>query len=208
VGDQYTYDENLYRIPTFFNPALSSLPPNATRGDRYNTLSLGGVGQWFVGRQNVDFTLRADNSRFAHSTALNNTGGDGSLIWNWLVGSHFSGQVGAEFNRALASFAETRYLGRDLVDTKTYFGKATFQLGPHWAIIGGAREMDINHGAAAAAYNNFKTRSGNAGLEFTSAVSDTFGLEYRYSRGIYPANYTFDGLPSRRSTPARSGTAR
>jgi hypothetical protein len=208
VGDQYTYDDNLYRIPTFFNPALSSLPPNATRGDRYNTLSLGGVGQWFVGRQNVDFTLRADNSRFAHNTALNNTGGDGSLIWNWLVGSHFSGQVGAEFNRALASFAETRYLGRDLVDTKTYFGKATFQVGPHWAIIGGARETDINHGAAAAAFNNIKTRSGNAGLEFTTAVSDTFGLEYRYSRGIYPPNYTFDGVPFDRDfkDEAYSGT--
>jgi hypothetical protein len=195
VGDQYTYDDNLYRIPTSFNPVLSTLPPNASRGDSFNTLSLGATGQWFVGRQNVDLALRADNSRFVHNTALNNTGGDGSLIWNWLVGSHFSGQVGAEYNRALASFMETRYLGRDLVDTKTYFGKGTFQVGPHWAIIGGAREMDITHGTAAATYNNFKTRSGNAGLEFSTAVSDTFGVEYQYNKGIYPPNYTFDNLP-------------
>ena len=195
VGDQYTYDDNLYRIPPSFSPVVSTLTPNATREDRINTLSGGGIGQWFFGRQNIDFSVRADYSRFAHNTALNNTGGDGTLIWNWLVGSHFSGQVGAEFNRALASFAETRFLGRDLVDYKTYFGKATFQVGPHWAIIGGARETDITHGAAAAVYNNFKLRSGNAGMEFSMGVSDSFGLEYQYTRGIYPPNYTFDNLP-------------
>jgi hypothetical protein len=195
VGDQYTYDDNLYRIPPSFSPVVSTLTPNATRGDRINTVSGGGIGQWFFGRQNIDFTLRADYSRFANNTALNNTGGDGSVIWNWLVGSYFSGQVGAEFNRALANFAETRYLGRDLVDDKTYFGKATFQVGPHWAIVGGAREMDITHGASAAAFNNFKTRSGNAGMEFSTGVSDTFGLEYRYTKGLYPPNYTFDNLP-------------
>jgi len=195
VGDQYTYDDNLYRIPTAFSPLVSTLPSSATRGDRYNTVSAGGTGQWFIGRQNIDLTLRADNSLFAHNTTLNNTGGDGSLLWNWLVGSHFSGQVGAEFNRALAGFTETRYLGRDLVDTKTYFGKGTFQVGPHWAIIGGAREMDITHGAAAAVYNNFKTRSGNAGMEFSTGASDTFGVEYQYTRGLYPPNYTFDNLP-------------
>jgi hypothetical protein len=195
VGDQFTYDDNLYRIPTIFNPALSTLPPNATRGDGFNTVSGGGAGQWLIGRQIIDFSLRADYSRFLHNTALNNTGGDASLTWHWLVGPYFSGQVGTEFNRALASFAETRYLGRDLIDTKTYFGRGTFQLGPHWAIIGGASETDITHGAAAAVYNNFKLRSGNAGLEYTTGVADSFGVEYQYTRGIYPPNYKFEGVP-------------
>jgi hypothetical protein len=195
VGDQYTYDDNLYRIPSGFGPVASVVAPNATRADSFNTLSGGGTGQWLISRQTIDFTLRADYSRFVHNTDLNNTGGDGSLIWNWLVGSYFSGQVGAEFNRALASFAETRYLGRDLVDNKNYFGRGKFQVGPHVAIVGGAREMDITHGATAARFNNFKTRSGNAGLEFSTGVSDTFGLEYQYTKGLYPPNFTFDNLP-------------
>jgi hypothetical protein len=195
VGDQFTYDDNLYRIPDNFGSVASVVSPNATRGDSYDTVSGGGTGQWLIGRQVIDLSLRADYSRFVHNTALNNTGGDGSLNWNWLLGPYFSGQVGAEFNRSLASFAETRYLGRDLVDTKTYFGRGTFQLGPHWAIVGGARETDITHGAAIAGYNNFKTRSGNAGLEFTTGVSDSFGAEYQYTRGIYPSNYTFENVP-------------
>jgi hypothetical protein len=198
VGDQYTYDDNLYRLSATFGPAATGLAPNATRGDRINTVSGGATGQWFVGRQNIDFSLRADRSWFAHNATLNNTGGDGSLIWNWLAGSYFSGQAGAEFNRALANFNEARFFGRDLVDIKTYFGDASFQVGPHWAIKGGVRESDVNHGAATTAFFNAKIRSGHAGLEFSTGVSDTFGLEYRYTKGTYPQNYTFDNVPFNR----------
>jgi hypothetical protein len=172
----------------------NGISPNATREDRINTVTGGAVGQWFFGRQNVDFTVRADRSWFAHNTLLNNTGGDGLLVWNWLVGSHFSGQAGAEFNRGLANFGEARFFGRDLIDSKRYFADASFQVGPHWAIKGGARASDVNHGAAPTAFFNVKTRSGNAGLEYSTGVSDSFGLEYRYTKGIFPPNYTFDNV--------------
>ena len=198
VGDQYTYDDNLYRIPSKLNVVATVLAPNATRGDSINTLSGGGTGQWSIGRQIIDLTLRADYTRFAHNTDLNNTGGDGSLLWNWLVGPYFSGQAGAEFNRALANFGEARFFGGDLVDIKTYFVNGVFQVGPHWAITGGAREWDVNHGNAAATFFNVKSRSGHAGLEFSSGVSDSFGLEYAYTKGTYPQNYTFDNLPFNR----------
>jgi hypothetical protein len=198
VGDQYIYDDNLYRIPANVAIVATGLAPNASRADSINTLSAGGTGQWFIGRQNIDLTLRADRSWFANNTDLNNTGGDGSLIWNWLVGSHFSGQAGAEFNRALPNFAEARFLGRDLIDVKNYFGNGSFQVGPHWAINGGVREQDVDHSASAAAFFDVKMRTGYAGLEFSTAVSDTFGLEYRYTKGTYPPNYTFDNVPFNR----------
>jgi hypothetical protein len=198
VGDQYTYDDNLYRIPARFAFVATGLSPNATRADSIDTVSAGGAGQWSVGRQNVEYSLRVDHSWFAHNTVLDNTGGDASLAWNWLVGSHFSGQVGAEFNRALANFGEARFFGGDLVDIKTYFVNGVFQVGPHWAITGGAREWDVNHGNAAATFFNVKSRSGHAGLEFSSGVSDSFGLEYAYTKGTYPQNYTFDNLPFNR----------
>ncbi len=195
VGDQYTYDDNLYRLSRNFGPVANGLAPNAVRGDRINTASGGVIGQWLVGRQDIDFSLRADRSWFAHNNVLNNTGGDGSVVWNWLVGSHFSGQAGAEFNRALANFAEALYFGRDLVDIKRYFADASFQVGPHWSINGGVRESDVSHGAVAARFVNAKIRSGHAGAEFATGVADSFGLQYSYTRGIYPSNYTFDNLP-------------
>ncbi len=195
VSDVATYDSNLYRIPVNFGPVASALSPNAQRADFVDTVSAGAVGQWLVGLQDFDLTVRADESRFAHNTALNNTGGDAALRWNWRVGPYFSGAAGGEFNRALASFAEERYLGRDLVDTKSYFGTARWQVGPRWAAFGGALVNDISHGAPAAAFNNFKTNSGNVGVEYATGVANVVGLEYRYTDGTYPPNYTFDNVP-------------
>ena len=195
VGDVATYDSNLYRIPANFGPVASALSPNAQRADFIDTVSAGAMGQWLVGLQDFDLTVRADESRFAHNTALNNTGGDAALRWNWRVGPYFSGLAGGEYNRALASFAEERYLGRDLVDTKSYFGTARWQVGPRWAAFGGVSVEDISHGAPAAAYNDFKTNSGNVGVEYATGVANVVGLTYQYTDGTYPPNYTFDNVP-------------
>jgi hypothetical protein len=198
VADQYTYDDNLYRIPENFGPVASLVAPNATRDDRINTASFGGVGQWIVGRQAFDLDLRADDNRFAHNTELNNTSGEASLLWNWRVGSYFSGQAGADYDRQLASFAETRYLGRDLVDSTDYFGNARFQVGPRWAITGAIHDTDTTHGAPAAQYNDFRTKFGNVGVEYATGVQDTIGLEYQYTDGTFPQDYIFDGAPFNR----------
>ncbi len=206
MADEYTYDDNLYRIPPDFGPVSSLLSPHATRGDRINMASVGGYGQWIAGRQDVDVTVRIDNSRFAHNTNLDNTGGDALLNWNWEVGPYFSGDAGAEYNRALAGFAETRYLGRDMVATTQYFGDAKYQMGPRWSIVGGVRDSDFTHGAAAAAYNNFRNKTGNVGVQYATGASDVFGLEYRYSDGTYPPNYTFDNVLFNRNFKENSYT--
>jgi hypothetical protein len=191
VADQAAYDSNLYRLPANFGNVSTLIAPDAARQDHINTVSLGGEGQWTFGRQALDLNLRADHNRFARNHALNNTSGDGNLTWNWRLGGHFSGQAGAEYRRSLASFAESRYLGRDIVDLTNYFGNARFQVGPRWALLGGIRETDTSHNAIAAQSNNFHNKSGNAGIEFATGVSDTFGLEYRYTDGRFPKGRTY-----------------
>lgn len=195
AGDQYVDDDNIYRIPSNFGPVASLVSPRATQADRVNTVSTGGTGQWIVGRQDVDLTLRFDDTQFAHNTNLNNTGGDALLVWNWQLGPYFSGVAGVEFNRALASFAETRYLGRDSVNDSEYFGSIKYQVGPRWTIYGGVRDSDIVHGAELAAYNDFRRRSGNVGAEYAIGLANTFGIEYLYTEGIYPSNYTLNNVP-------------
>jgi hypothetical protein len=192
VGDQETYDSNLYRLPSNLGTIANSVSPNASRVDYINSATLGGDGQWQLGRQTVDLYLRADENRFAHNDSLNNTSGDGKLLWNWLVGSLLSGEVGAEYNRALASFAETLYLGRDLVDTTKYFGSGRFQLGPHWAVFGDIFDTHFTHSAAAAKFNDFRAISGDGGIEYATNVDDVFQLQYGYTSGSYPQDFVFD----------------
>jgi hypothetical protein len=193
VADHETYDSNLYRLPANVGPISTVVSPNATREDYANTITLGGDGQWVLGRQVFVANLHIDENRFAHNDALNNTAGTATGLWNWRVGPYFSGQVGAEYNRGLASFAELRYLGRDVVDTENYFGNVRYQLGPRWALTGDLRTMDTTHSAQAVAFNDFRDRLVSGGIEYATGVDDTFSLEFHHYVGRYPNNFLLNG---------------
>jgi hypothetical protein len=194
VGDRVTYDDNLYKVPADFGPLNSIASPNATRADYYNTVTAGGSGQYNLGRQVFDLNLRIDNSRFGHNDTLNNTAGDANALWGWVFGSHLSGQAGAEYSRALASFAETRYLGRDLVDSQNYFGTARYQVGPRWAVTGELRTSDSTNTADAVKFNNFRSRLVSGGAEYATGINDVFGLTYHYYDGTFPNSLIANGI--------------
>ncbi len=189
VADQETYDSNLYRVSPNFGPIATPTSPNATKADYINTGSLGGDAQWIAGRQVFLADVLADEYRFAHNSVLNNTAVDGKLRWDWRVGPYVTGQLGAEFDRALAAFAESRFLGKDLVDTKNYFGNGRYQLGPSWALFGGLRDVKYSHSADAEQYNNFTDKSGDVGIEYATNVANAFALTYSYTDGYFPQDY-------------------
>jgi hypothetical protein len=188
VADQEQYDSNLYRLPSGFGDITTIVAPNASRSDFINSISAGGDAQWVTGRQVFELNLRADENLFAHNSVLNNASGYGNLLWNWQVGPQFSGEAGVTYNHGLASFAETRELGRDLTDTTRAFGTARYQIGPTWAVYGGISDLQISHSAQQARFNDFHLKGGDAGIEYATSGSDTLALEYGYSDGQFPTS--------------------
>src|SRR5579864_7072670 len=71
IADQFTYDDNLYRLPSGFDVS-SVAGPAATRADSFNSVSLGGNGRWFSDIQAVSLDFRADENRFIHNDSLDN----------------------------------------------------------------------------------------------------------------------------------------
>jgi hypothetical protein len=188
VADQEMYDSNLYRLPTYITDVASLIEPHASRQDYINTLYAGVDGQWTLAQQTIGLDLRVNDNWFAHNTELNNYSGNANLFWNWHVGGNLSGQAGANYTRALANFAETLYLGRDLLDITNYFGNARYQFGPHWAAYGDIREIDTSHSAAAARDNDSRNTSVEGRIEYATSLYNTIGWEYRYTHGRYPYN--------------------
>jgi exopolysaccharide biosynthesis operon protein EpsL len=200
VGDQESYDSNLYRLPSFVTDVSTVVAPHATREDYINTAYVGFDGQWTPGQQIIGLNLRVNDNRFAHNDVLNNYSGSANLAWNWRFGSYLSGQVGGDYARALANFGETLFLGRDMVDSTDYFGNARYQVGPRFAIYGGVRGTDSTHNAVAAQYNDYRSTSGNAGIEYVTSVDRTIGVEYRYTDGrINQGNFLLNGAPFNRN---------
>lgn len=180
IADRLSYDDNLYRLPSSID-VTTLAGPNATRQDHINTVSAGLDDQWPFASQSVGLKLRADENRFDRNDALNNISGSGILLWNWKLTGAWSGQAGVDFSRVLASFADTGYFARDMVNREEYLGSARYQIGPNWALIGGIHAADTSNSAAAVQVYDFHSKSGNAGIEYATPADNTVAWEYRYT---------------------------
>jgi opacity protein-like surface antigen len=194
VADQFTYDDNLYRLPSGADiPAQAG--PLATRADSFNSVSLGGDGRWFSDIQGVTVNFRADENRFTHNDSLNNISGKGNLEWDWRLATNWSGQAGVSYTRALASFADTGYYARDVVQREDYFGTVRYQIGPQWAVYGGFIGANTTQTAVPEQQFDFRSKAGNAGLEYATSSTNTVGLEYRYTDATFPQDFVLNNAP-------------
>jgi exopolysaccharide biosynthesis operon protein EpsL len=194
AADQESFDNNLFRLPTSVTDLSGTVGPNASREDHINTSSAGLDGQWALGRQIVAINLRVDDNRYANNTDLNNVSGSEKVIWNWAVASKLSGQVGADYTRAIASFVNTDVYTRNVVDQFEYFGGARYQVGPRWAIFGGVLQADTRLSAVASRPNDSNRKSVEVGTEYATGIQDSVGLEYRYTDTSYPDILVSNGV--------------
>jgi len=195
VGDQLSYDTNLFRLPS--NVDLTTLVgPNASREDHINTASVGFDGQWSIGRQVVDLDLRADENRFAHNDHLNNVSGNDKLVWSWRVGSQLSGQAGTYYYSSLASFVNANAYTRNQINSTTYYGTARYQVGPHWALYAGVLESQIDLSAVASKSNNNRSKIVHLGTELATGIGSSAGFEYRFTDVTFAHGFVSNGLDS------------
>jgi hypothetical protein len=181
VGDEETYDDNLFRLPPGTVGVPGAVFPNASQSDSVNTSTVGAQGKWDIARQEVEFNVRGNDNVFDHNTALNNFSYSGYGTWNWTAGPSLTGQLSTIFDRSLASFGETRYSGKDLVTSVEELGSARYELGPHWTVYGVVRGSEVDHSAEAEVYNDFHNESGNAGVQYVNDANDTYAFEYQFT---------------------------
>lgn len=192
IADVFTYDDNLYRLPSYFN-ITAVAGPLAERQDSFNTVSLGGDTRWFSSNQSIVVNFRADENRFSHNDSLNNISGNGNLEWDWRLEASWSGQVGVSYFRGLANFANTGYYARDVVAREDYFGTIRYQVGSHWLLYGGVIGANTSQTATAEQLYDFDSKAGNAGIEFASLSGNTVSLEYQYTDANFPQDFVLNG---------------
>jgi hypothetical protein len=180
VGDAESYDNNLFRVPPGTIGVPGSVFPKTYQGDDINSATVGGEGKYDVDLQQFDLRVQVDDNRFYYNSGLNYVGGDANGTWNWRAGPYLSGDAGVLYDRALASFGQTRYSGFDVVTSTTEFGSARYQLGPHWAVYGALQDARSDHSADAVQYNNFINKNGDVGVQYVNNGNDSYSIEYKY----------------------------
>jgi Putative beta-barrel porin 2 len=185
VADQYSYDSNVFRLPSSDNVS-TLVGPDASRDDHINTASAGFEGQWTSGRQKINLDLRVDDNRYAQNSDLNNVSSNDKIVLDWGLGSSLSGQAGAYFIRSLASFINATTYTPNVADVTGFYGTLRYQFGPRWAVFGGVLGSKTTLSADASQANNNNNKIGDFGTEFDFSATDSVGLEYRYNDTTFP----------------------
>lgn len=197
AAEQYDIDNNLYRLPAQFSTSI--LGTGLSREDHINSVSAGGNDEWRLGGQLFDLDFRIAHNQFLRNSDLSNTSGVGKVNWNWRFSPFLSGDLGADFTRSLAGFANTRFSGRDLVDTGEYFADAHFKVASHWQLNAGVRNSDTTHSLQERVFDNFRARSGNFGVEYVTSNLTSVGVDYRYTNAVFPYLIRINGASFDRS---------
>lgn len=178
LGVRELYDDNLYRLP-------ETIDPQRSREDYIRRISAGLNGNWQWSRQKVLLDLLATNNAYQHNDQLDNTSGRGRAEWEWRAGHAWSGALGGDFNRTLANFSNTRFLGKDLLDTTGTFASLGLSLGPSWSLKAAGRSASTEHGASERRFDNFHTDSITAGLHFKTSSDSEIGVDVRRTEGRF-----------------------
>jgi hypothetical protein len=196
VGDTYTYDDNVYRLPSGVTDltALPGIGRNPSRHDSIDTVTGGLDGEWLTGaRQSVDVSLRVDDNRFFKNTDLNNVSTNDRVAWNWDLGGVLSGMVGADYTRLLGGFVNVQVYSQDIINRGDYFASMRYQLGPRWGIFGGILGTTYSVSSPQATYNNSTSKGGEVGADFTTELN-RIGFDYRYNDSRAPNSAILNGV--------------
>jgi Putative beta-barrel porin 2 len=188
--DQYSYDDNLFRIPSAVDPVAAGI--GTSRHDRINTTAVGLNVQKTLSAQQLQMALYVANSQFAHNTDLNNTSGRASAQLQWTASSALQGNVGSSFSRSLAGFTDTTYFARDLIETTQIFGTAHLRIRASWYLDGAVSDTKTIHSADQRQGDDFHGKSASLGTRYVTPDDNYIGINYRYSNGHYPSSIIID----------------
>lgn len=174
------YDSNLYRLAE----SQYSLVPQVS--DQYAVLSAGLNVDWKPGRQQVTASASKNRVRYSSNTRLDYDGSDYQARWNWRLGNHWSGVVGATENLKQSSFENLGLPVNNLVTHKRRFARAEWEFHPRWRIEGGVAETDNTNSALTLNDQDSHQNSYDVILNYITPKGSNLGAQVRRFDVEYP----------------------
>lgn len=175
------YDSNLFRLDE------SEYGLVQEKSDQYGVLSAGVNVDWQPGRQRVTAVASKSLVRFQNNTHLDYDGSDYQLRWNWRLGNHWSGQVGATESVTQSSFSDLVGLQiNNQVTRENRFASADWQFHPRWSAGVGAATAKASNSTAQQAPLDYEDSSVSATLGYTTPKGSKLRAQVRKVDGEYP----------------------
>jgi hypothetical protein len=132
---------------TIYSGCLIYLPSGSSLSDEMNTAGLRLNGNWNFGLQSLLAELDAQDNVMLKNTHLDNISGSAKLEWDWVVSNILTGQIGEDYARYLARFANTELFSKDIISDADYYAVGIRELRPHWRMNANVRGETATHSA-------------------------------------------------------------
>jgi len=195
------YDSNLFRLAegetavTVENgkPLLVTL---ASSADQYGVLNAGLDVDWKPGRQQVLASVSKSLVRYAKYSSLDYDGQDYRATWNWRLGNHWSGQLGASEVITQTSFSDLQSFdinGKPIIlavtnldTTARQLASAEWEFHPRWRVGGGADLATSDNSKLQQQSQNYEDNNENVYLTYLTPKGSKLRGEYRHMDVTYP----------------------
>lgn len=175
------YDSNLYRLAD----SEKNLVPQLS--DQYSVLSAGLDVDWQPGRQRVIASASKNLVRFSRYSNLDYDGSDYQLRWNWRLGNHWSGQIGATESVTQSSLSDQLGLPiNNQVTRENRFANAEWQFHPRWNVGVGAAAATSTNSFAGLTPADYEDTSVSATLGYATPKGSMLRAQLRQVDGEYP----------------------
>lgn len=139
-----------------------------------------------LGRQSISLFATAIDDRYSRHSGLDDLGLRSSLVWDWRLASRVTGEVGAGYSRWQAGFADTSFLGPDLLTTRTAHGQIDVALGPRLNLVADGRGARVTHSAVERQENDHESFTGRLALVIAGTGENEIGFEGGYVSASFP----------------------
>ncbi|MDB5919707.1 MAG: exopolysaccharide biosynthesis protein EpsL [Massilia sp.] len=180
AGLGYGHDDNLLRVPEGF-PAFDN-----QLGDSWYQADAGLLFDHTYSRQRISGHAKLSKVKFSHFQQLDYDGHDLEGTWNWQVGNHFAGKLGATYNQSLASYTDLRSDQRNLRRQRSAFFDGGWRLHPSYRLRAGASKDKYSYDLADQRANDRTEDAWEAGADYLPASGSEIGLVLRKVKGKYP----------------------
>ncbi len=175
------YDSNLYRLAESEKTLVTQL------SDQYGVLSAGLNVDWQPGRQRITASASKNQVRFSQYSNLDYDGSDYQLKWDWRLGNHWTGQVGATESITQSSLSDQLGLPiNNQITRENQFASADWQFHPRWNVGVGAAAASSTNSTAIQAPLDYEDTSVSATLGYTTPKGSKLRGQFRQVDGEYP----------------------
>lgn len=171
VSYGWFYDSNLFRL-------ADNESPNTPRPDRYSVLSAGLNLDWKPGRQEIVANATKTRVRYDRNAMFDSDGSDYKGTWNWRLGNHLSGNLGASESLSQSSF-DSVGLVNNQVTRKRRFGRADWEFHPRWRIGGGIDDADYTNSSPSLASQDVQQQARDVTLSYRTPKGSTLRAQVR-----------------------------